>query len=388
MKGCKTGKLSSNQMHAVPQQSITRPETPSPVLLACLQNALRGHATEWPSPSSKEDEQRFLQYTDERGVQSLLAHRLKERRVWEAWPQQIRDSLEKRAMMDAILARARFDETVRLFEELRRSHLPALVLKGASLAHLIYPQPGLRPACDIDLLVDERNLTDATRILEGLGYQRGTVYEREVMYSRRDGPQITEIVDLHWGVSEAEVVAREFSFEELWTRAISIKGQAMRALGLADSLMLACTHIAQHRQWDRLIWLYDIHLLADRLDDDEVNGFISRCVDKRLASVCRHGLLLATDYYGTDFRSQALLEFVSADRHWQYSEPSAHLLAKRRLLLHDLMLKLRVGDVRSRVRWVLRILRNPTSIRRLDEFRLLQWLNTRQSRTTGKTEGR
>src|SRR5690554_5448713 len=33
--------------------------------------------------------------------------------------------------------------------------IPALVLKGAALAHLVYGRPGLRPMRDIDILVDK-----------------------------------------------------------------------------------------------------------------------------------------------------------------------------------------------------------------------------------------
>jgi hypothetical protein len=46
----------------------------------------------------------------------------------------------------------------------------ALVLKGAALANLIYPDVGLRPMCDIDVLVTKSDTLRAQRVLAGLGF--------------------------------------------------------------------------------------------------------------------------------------------------------------------------------------------------------------------------
>jgi hypothetical protein len=48
--------------------------------------------------------------------------------------------------------------------------IKALVLKGAALAHLVYPQPGLRPMRDIDFLVEESAARRAQQILADLGF--------------------------------------------------------------------------------------------------------------------------------------------------------------------------------------------------------------------------
>jgi hypothetical protein len=46
----------------------------------------------------------------------------------------------------------------------------ALVLKGAALAHLIYPEPGLRPMSDLDILVSKSDLWQAQSLLAELGF--------------------------------------------------------------------------------------------------------------------------------------------------------------------------------------------------------------------------
>ena len=55
-------------------------------------------------------------------------------------------------------------------EVLRASGIPALVLKGAALAHIAYDEQALRPMNDIDLLVHGRQLRQAAAALEPLGW--------------------------------------------------------------------------------------------------------------------------------------------------------------------------------------------------------------------------
>jgi hypothetical protein len=48
--------------------------------------------------------------------------------------------------------------------------IQALVLKGAALTHLIYPEPGLRPMSDLDILVSRSHLWQAQSLLAELGF--------------------------------------------------------------------------------------------------------------------------------------------------------------------------------------------------------------------------
>jgi len=48
--------------------------------------------------------------------------------------------------------------------------ISVLVLKGAALSHLVYPQPGLRPMSDLDILVPESELGRTQVVLAGLGF--------------------------------------------------------------------------------------------------------------------------------------------------------------------------------------------------------------------------
>ena len=51
-----------------------------------------------------------------------------------------------------------------------KAFIPVVVLKGAFLAHTIYPDPSLRPMSDIDILVPPAREAEVMRILRELGY--------------------------------------------------------------------------------------------------------------------------------------------------------------------------------------------------------------------------
>ncbi|HSH40803.1 MAG TPA: nucleotidyltransferase family protein, partial [Arenicellales bacterium] len=70
---------------------------------------------------------------------------------------------------DAIRIRTR--ALLEIGEYLGREGIDMVVLKGAALAYLIYPAPGLRPMSDIDILVAPVHLDRAASIVSDLGYR-------------------------------------------------------------------------------------------------------------------------------------------------------------------------------------------------------------------------
>ena len=69
---------------------------------------------------------------------------------------------------------------------------------------------------------------------------------------------------------------------------------AARALGPVDALLLACIHrVAHHDDCEKLLWIYDIHLLAHGMDRRRLKQFATRAAEKRIRAVCLRGLSLA-----------------------------------------------------------------------------------------------
>jgi hypothetical protein len=105
-----------------------------------------------------------------------------------------------------------------------------------------------------------------------------------------------------------------------------------------DALLLACMHRCGHKQapyyvdgvahysGDRLIWLYDIHLLAVKLTSVEWHEFIDRATRKGLRAVCREGLDLAQACFHTPLADEvieALMPRGQPEPIAQYLESSA-----------------------------------------------------------------
>jgi hypothetical protein len=102
------------------------------------------------------------------------------------------------------------------------------------------------------------------------------------------------------------VFAGLLSYEELVRNAIDVPLLAPRARGLsaAHALVLACVHrVAHHFDSNRLIWLYDIHLLASALSVREWEQFLTLIEQRRVAAVCRRSLDRAAQSFATNVPS-------------------------------------------------------------------------------------
>jgi len=91
-----------------------------------------------------------------------------------------------------------------ILQTLHGAGIEVLVLKGSALAHLIYPQPGLRPRRDLDLLVRPEAAPHAYALLGRLGfvlastpYQDVSRYHQHLAPATRTVQQHSVTVDLH-----------------------------------------------------------------------------------------------------------------------------------------------------------------------------------------------
>jgi hypothetical protein len=91
-----------------------------------------------------------------------------------------------------------------------------------------------------------------------------------------------------------------------------------------------------HRNEERLIWIYDVHLLASRLDSHTLERFADLAVERGVGAVCRHQLLLAHDRFGTAIPQEVLTRLSTAS-----AEPTARYLSPNRRWRHEFAASLR-----------------------------------------------
>jgi hypothetical protein len=257
-----------------------------------------------------------------------------------AWPTTLRGALEEDAHLAAARELTVQRELTRVLNALGAAGVAPLILKGTALAYSIYPSPSLRTRADTDLLVAEADVARTAEILTSLGYAPANFSAGRELFGqaplvRRDAMGLEHWLDLHWAVSAARVFAEALTYNELDAAAepVPALGLNARAPGPIHALLLACMHpVMHHRNAERLIWIYDIHLLAGRLDPAAWAAFAALVQAKDLRAVAQQGLQLAQRRLRT-FLPTGVLDALQAGA---AREPSAAYLAPGRGWLDEL----------------------------------------------------
>ncbi|HTQ98851.1 MAG TPA: nucleotidyltransferase family protein [Candidatus Acidoferrum sp.] len=283
--------------------------------------------------------------------------------------------LRSRQAMDAVLA------------ALAAANIEVLTYKGAALAYSLYRNPVWRTRSDTDMLIGEDKLETAIALLLQLGYRRTTTDDEIVFYQldfgKPDAAGAGQNIDLHWKLSNSEVLCDLLPFGELWSRRQQVPALSVHAntVAAADALLIACLHRGIHQQasytvndithhtGDRLIWLYDIDQLARAFGVQQWLDFFALARGKGLVATCRQGLLKAQQAFATPLPDTWAAELAGAaiampdrylqggaiKRHWYDLQACKGIRNKARHCVQVLLppaeyMRHKYAD--SRVRWL------------------------------------
>ena len=266
--------------------------------------ALRGESPAWPAAAAREEgffAGELLRLAQQQGVAALLHHRLYRSTAWAALPSAFSEPLQHQSRQAAAGELLRQHEVMRVLERLQQHGIQPLLLKGTALAYSLYPQPHLRTRCDSDLLFASREEAEgAWRVLAQLGYQRpntisGELVSYQFSCTRRRNDGIGQALDLHWRINNQQHLAQVFDYHELRSAAHPLPQLSphARTLSHPHALLLACVHRIAHQpegMGNRLIWLYDIHLLMQQLDTRQWESLFQLARDKQLLSATLDGI--------------------------------------------------------------------------------------------------
>jgi hypothetical protein len=234
------------------------------------------------------------------------------------------DRFGRRSLEDSIrLAAAREIPSARgvslLLDAAHHNGLDLLVLKGTALAYTHYPRPYLRPRNDVDLFVRLSDLARAEGLLASFGYERAQEADAELWTGQRHyakaTPSGTTHLDLHWRAVNPLAFADVLKFDDVWSRSVSVPalGPHVRTLSPPDALLLSCLHrVAHHQDRINLLWLWDIHLIASSLSEDEWHVALRTATSSRTCNVLTRGLILASGCFGTVIPEAACREESAA----------------------------------------------------------------------------
>ncbi len=162
-----------------------------------------------------------------------------------------------------------------------------IVLKGVALAAMLYPHPATRPTDDLDLLVAPREYRQALNALTQAGYEPSDFEAQRDYESIQEFPgkaidRLTNnqlclrscrpfdvTLELHWSVLGAAGDWRRPDEDWFLKRTMSfpVNQAEVRTLNPTAQLLYLCAHLSLSHGGSqaRLIWLYDLHVLMQRL---------------------------------------------------------------------------------------------------------------------------
>jgi Uncharacterised nucleotidyltransferase len=170
-------------------------------------------------------------------------------------------------------ARAEAARSLRLepaLEELgaqsKQRGIRAVLVKGLALDRGVYPNPGLRPAADLDLLIDAQQRDAWEQLFALLGYEKFPHVDRT--WRRPDGATL----DLHEKSSDLVGVIDvpdhmspvRLDLAGIFERAVEVEGLALPAPCAEDHIILCAAHGLGVHVYERLMWLLDVVVLLGK----------------------------------------------------------------------------------------------------------------------------
>ena len=153
-------------------------------------------------------------------------------------------------------------ETASLF---RDNGIEFLCLKGSALANMIYPEPGMRPMCDLDIMVPRQRAAHAQRLLIDAGFNAALTY-RGYLRDHHHLPAATRKIDNQIVMIELHTQALSPDMRTLihWDslteprQSYTINDQLFYTLGHIDMLRHLCLHTFTRTETVRLIGVTDM----------------------------------------------------------------------------------------------------------------------------------
>lgn len=282
-----------------------------------------------------------------------------------------------------------FHGTAAALSALDRAGIPHLLLKGAALALLHYPDLGLRPMSDVDILVPHQQATEAMAALIGSGWiptgnSPDLLSEKNVsvMTQHNFTNSAQQNLDLHWHVLLSERHSDDVN-DALWRAAVptTLHNVPTLALHPTDLLLHVCEHGVKWNPMPAFRWAADVvtivHHVPCGLDWDRL---LIQARTRRLALP----LITALTYVEQRLETPVLSPVLDALRTMPIGEQelvehalnthrsSSFLFPLRRLRLHYVIITRRMPEAHfpERLRAFVRYLRMRWGVPRLREIPL------------------
>lgn len=208
--------------------------------------------------------------------------------------------------------------------------IETLAFKGPTLSSVAYGNVNARFCRDLDVLIDELNITKAEELLLQSGFTRSypefDLSQRQHTYFVANYDQMVfvrrnpfTVVELHWKLFQNKHLLN-IDFHQLYkTRQVASIGQSdCPTLSAPNLFLYVITHGAKHN-WNKLYWLLDFSKLASNksLNWDDVYDLAS---NHNLLPVVHQAVLLSNKLLEIEFPSRVLKNAVNDKKAQQLTQ--------------------------------------------------------------------
>lgn len=255
----------------------------------------------------------------DQGVLSLIQYFFAQSGIPSGCSSELLTKIKQHSVASVAVEIYRHHELTDLIELFSSSGLSFLLLKGGVLAHTLYPQPHLRERCDTDILFsDKKSAEKAWNLLQEKGYKRRNTLDGDFVgyqfsCTRLLGAGFHNSLDIHSKLNDYGFFAHSFTFAELLQNSIPVPqlGASARGLKHTYALLHACIHRVTnipHGTNNRLLWIYDMHLLCESFSELDWQEFCTLAGQKKIAGLCLDGLEKSVDFFSTKIPEQHHLQ--------------------------------------------------------------------------------
>ncbi|MBV6396442.1 MAG: hypothetical protein HFACDABA_02040 [Anaerolineales bacterium] len=269
-------------------------------------------------------------------------------------PETVRDPLRLSYARTLMQNQLCFRELESLSRAYAQARIPLVLLKGACYALTVYPDAGLRPMADLDVLVPIARLDEAVGLACSLGYRAtrpeaspglNELFSHEVLLQKEfPHPMALEV---HFSLVADRTFQYAVSVDWFWEQVEPLDspsaGRFENLLMLTPTaqVLYAASHaMLQHGGHNApLRWFFDLDQLvrryATRLDWELL---VSQAGTFEWGSALRAALVQTEAYFETPIPPSARTAlFAQTDRHaelvaFKQSSPETHILAETRAL--------------------------------------------------------
>lgn len=294
------------------------------------------------------DWQHFVQLAAQHQVTSLIYHNLATT-CSDAIPLNIKTYLHQQFQINAQRNLFTTSELIKIYKLFQVNNIFVIPFKGTTLATIAYKNLAFRSSCDIDLLIDKKNILLATKLLKSLGYEvtksaatvknnpdlrYGPFLQSEPNQKGYDFINRDKIIaiDLQWSLTtKAQHHYFSLDFEQIQKKLaeVSLAGIKLPQFAPETMLLFLCFHGSKHC-WQSLKWVCDLAEFIGAHPKLDWQAIEVQAHEMKLTTMLHLSMFLVNDLYGTKIPENLSLAMSKKTRAYSLFKQVRALIFTRR----------------------------------------------------------